>query len=78
MRLVSLDYAEPLRRFIRPTSESLIIELGGFHSYKIVYIGIFDDPENGCNSLSLNGRGERIRTSDPLVPNQGVSNNSPE
>jgi hypothetical protein len=23
-----------------------------------------------CKSLILNGRGERIRTSDPLVPNQ--------
>jgi hypothetical protein len=25
---------------------------------------------NGSMSLILNGRGERIRTSDPLVPNQ--------
>ena len=41
----------------------------GSHIYKMVYIKIFNDPE--CrNSLILNGRGERIRTSDPLVPNQ--------
>ena len=50
--------------------ESQFVGLGGFDSYKIVYIGISDDPRNVCNSLILNGRGERIRTSDPLVPNQ--------
>ena len=44
--------------------------LGGFDSYKIDYIGIFNDPGKSRNSLILNGRGERIRTSDPLVPNQ--------
>ena len=38
--------------------------------YKIVYIGILGDPGKDCMSLIINGRGERIRTSDPLVPNQ--------
>ena len=54
----------------RRPSGSLVVDLGGFDSYSFDYIGIFDDPENLCNSLILNGRGERIRTSDPLVPNQ--------
>ena len=48
----------------------LLIGVGGFDSYKIDYIRIFHDPEYRCNPLILNGRGERIRTSDPLVPNQ--------
>jgi hypothetical protein len=46
------------------------IDLVGFHSYRIVYIGIFGDPGEDCKSMIINGRGERIRTSDPLVPNQ--------
>ena len=52
------------------TSGRALVDLGGFHSYKIDYIGIFGDFRNGCNSLILNGRGERIRTSDPLIPKQ--------
>ena len=47
-----------------------LIDLEGFHSYKIVYIGISGDPGKDCKLLKINGRGERIRTSDPLVPNQ--------
>jgi hypothetical protein len=47
-----------------------LVDLGGFHRYRIVYIRIFGDPRIACISLILNGRGERIRTSDPLVPNQ--------
>jgi hypothetical protein len=50
--------------------ESRAFELGGSHRYKIDYIGDFRQSENRCMSLILNGRGERIRTSDPLVPNQ--------
>ena len=42
----------------------------GFGSYIFIYIDEFRIPENRGISLSLNGRGERIRTSDPLVPNQ--------
>ena len=43
---------------------------GGSDSYKIDYIGDFRCFENRGMLLILNGRGERIRTSDPLVPNQ--------
>jgi len=45
-------------------------DLGGFDRYNFDYIGIFGDPEMCYMSLIINGRGERIRTSDPLVPNQ--------
>ena len=48
----------------------LAIDLGGSHSYKIVYIGDFRGFAKGCKCLILNGRGERIRTSDPLLPKQ--------
>jgi hypothetical protein len=44
--------------------------LRGFDSYSFVYIEIFNDPRGVFKTLILNGRGERIRTSDPLVPNQ--------
>ena len=60
----------PLTQSIELAIFSLVTDLGGFNSYDFDYIGIFDDPKNRCNSLILNGRGERIRTSDPLVPNQ--------
>jgi hypothetical protein len=43
---------------------------GGLHGYKIVYIGRFARPGKDAKLLKINGRGERIRTSDPLVPNQ--------
>jgi hypothetical protein len=36
----------------------------------IVYVGISEDPGKDCKLLPVDGRGERIRTSDPLVPNQ--------
>jgi len=45
-------------------------DLGGFDSYEIDYIYDFRYSENRRISLILNGGGERIRTSDPLVPNQ--------
>ena len=38
--------------------------------YKIVYIRIIWLNHGCCKVLKLIGRGERIRTSDPLVPNQ--------
>jgi hypothetical protein len=40
------------------------------HSYKIDYSGRFRGFLKCCKLLKINGRGERIRTSDPLVPNQ--------
>jgi hypothetical protein len=43
---------------------------GGFDRHVFDYIGTVSDPGNGGKLLILNGRGERIRTSDPLVPNQ--------
>jgi hypothetical protein len=49
---------------------SLVEVLGGSDSYKIDYTDDFRQSENRRMSLILNGRGERIRTSDPLVPNQ--------
>ena len=50
--------------------EVLVIDLGGFDRYIFDYIGILGDHRKCHISLILNGRGERIRTSDPLVPNQ--------
>ena len=50
--------------------EILLVVLGGSHSYKIDYIGDFCAPKSPRKLLKINGRGERIRTSDPLVPNQ--------
>ena len=47
-----------------------VVASRGFHRYKIVYIGIFSDPGKFHKLLILNGRGERIRTSDPLLPKQ--------
>ena len=47
-----------------------LVDTGGFNSYVFVYIWTFGNPGNDRMSLILNGRGERIRTSDPLVPNQ--------
>ncbi|MDP9050955.1 MAG: hypothetical protein M3O31_09595, partial [Acidobacteriota bacterium] len=51
-------------------SHRLLVDLGGFGSYIFIYIDDFRVPEDRCILLILNGRGERIRTSDPLVPNQ--------
>jgi hypothetical protein len=53
-----------------PEREILPVDSGGFHRYKFIYIGGFRDPRKYCKLLKINGRGERIRTSDPLVPNQ--------
>ena len=55
---------------IGETRWDVIIGLGGFDSYVFVYSGIVGDSRIVRKSLILNGRGERIRTSDPLVPNQ--------
>ena len=63
---ISLD--DSLRIDVSPPIRKPRVDLGGFHSYRIVYIGIFDESGNGYKPLILNGRGERIRTSDPLVP----------
>ena len=49
---------------------SLFLTLGGSDRCKLDYIRIFRDPRNGDKPLILNGRGERIRISVPLVPNQ--------
>jgi hypothetical protein len=48
----------------------MLVDPGGFHRYKFIYIRNFGDVEKYCKLLKINGRGERIRTSDPLVPNQ--------
>jgi len=72
-RQILHEYADHLISIVRSKIVQFgdqFIDLEGFHSYKIVYVRIFGGPENCCNPLILNGRGERIRTSDPLVPNQ--------
>ena len=52
------------------TGGNPLVDLGGFHRYVFDYISDFRLMENRCMLLIINGRGERIRTSDPLVPNQ--------
>ena len=47
-----------------------MIDLGGSHRRKIDTSSDSIQMVNCYTSLTLNGRGERIRTSDPLVPNQ--------
>jgi homocysteine S-methyltransferase len=37
---------------------------------RVIFIGSFSEVEKCLKPLKINGRGERIRTSDPLVPNQ--------
>ena len=59
-----------MKKAFGPALESLRVPLGGFDSYVFDYIDNFRQSENRHISLILNGRGERIRTSDPLVPNQ--------
>jgi len=39
---------------------SLLAVAEGRHSYKIVYIGRFVQPEKDAKLLKINGRGERI------------------
>jgi hypothetical protein len=47
-----------------------LVDIGGSDRYRIDNIDDFRQSENRRISLILNGRGGRIRTSDPLVPNQ--------
>ena len=65
---ISLD--DSLRIDVSPPIRRPRVDLGGFHSYKIDTRADFIAQPNQRISLILNGRGERIRTSDPLVPNQ--------
>jgi hypothetical protein len=46
------------------------VEPGSFHRYKFIYIRDSGHPKIFRKLFKINGRGERIRTSDPLVPNQ--------
>ena len=58
------------RTVIPASTEATLCALRGFHRYDFDYISDFRLMENRCMLLIINGRGERIRTSDPLVPNQ--------
>ena len=72
-RQILHEYADHLISIVRSKIVQFgdqFIDLEGFDSYSFVYIKIFHDPRDGCKALILNGRGERIRTSDPVVPNQ--------
>jgi hypothetical protein len=51
-------------------SKTPIVDLGAFHRYKNIYMRSLGGIRNSYKLLKINGRGERIRTSDPLVPNQ--------
>jgi len=53
------DVCIPLQIFLMDLGNQLV-ELGGSHRYKIVYIGIFGLSYKYCNVLKINGRGERI------------------